>query len=100
MSSKDVASSSAEGSSAKEQAKSKAYPPSKPHSKPPTPTNPFETPMDIPSELKGVTTPVPRSPSGVPEEPAGDVASQPPCQNKQRKQQQSSRRLRQLVAEC
>ena len=78
MASKDVASSSADGSSAKAKVESKAYPPSKPSSRPPTPTNPLETPVDIPRGFKGVTTPVPKSPVDVTQEPAGDVASPTP----------------------
>ena len=38
----------------------------------------FESPVDIPSGLRGVTTPVPKSPIEVPQEPAGDVASPTP----------------------
>ena len=78
MSSKDAASSSANGSSAKSKAKSKASPAGKPLSETPPTTNPFETPMDIPGGLKGVTTPVPKFPVDVAQEPAGDVASPTP----------------------
>jgi len=83
MSSKDAVSASAASSAAKAQAKAKPYPPSKPPSKTPTPTsttptNPLETLAETPRGLTGQNTPVPKSPTDVPQVPARDVASPNP----------------------
>ena len=79
VSSKDAVSASAASSAAKAQAKAKPYPPSKPPSPiSTTPTNPLETPAEIPRGLTGQNTPVPKSPTDVPPVPAGDVASPNP----------------------
>ena len=77
MLSKDVASSSADGSSAKAKAESKAYLQVNPVANPQHRQAPSKA-LDIPSGLRGVAAPVPKSPADDTQDSAGDVASPTP----------------------